>query len=98
MWDILDDEYGRPEDVATVAINMLMNFKTVKKTESEKFMEIFIAFTRAKVDLTEVRMLGDLDSAAMIMNLTGKLPSSACKARWIECRTKTQLRINHSQQ
>ena len=48
VWQVMDDEYGQPEEVFRDGINELMNLKLTMKSETSSFLELYKAFNRVK--------------------------------------------------
>ena len=83
VWKVLDQEYGRPEDISREAVNGLMQMHLNAKTDALKFLQMHQEFTKVKNDLVKVSMIDELSNASVIRLVVSKLPDKASKTRWI---------------
>jgi hypothetical protein len=83
VWRILDNEYGRPEDVSRESLNRLRALEPDGQTDGQKFMALYHEYTKVRNDLKEVKLSEDLNTSEVLGMLASKLPNEATKTRWV---------------
>ena len=85
IWDLLDNEYGKPNKLSTERVAYLHTFQYSKTatTEAAKFKELYRCWSTVYSDLAKVDQLDALDHAPMLETFLGKLPSKASGQRYI---------------
>ena len=94
IWKLLDDEYGKPNELSAKRVAYLHTYQYPKTatTEAAKFKELYRCWSTVYSDLAKVNQLDALNHAPTLKAFLGKLPSKASGLRFIamasELRTK----------
>ncbi|WP_416879661.1 hypothetical protein, partial [Litorimonas sp.] len=85
VWELLDEEYGKPMEAVTDITSELEAFKFTKnaRNEPDKFLELHRAWRKAENDLTEIGKLNVLDHEPTIDKMVKKLPSKDSRKRYV---------------
>ena len=84
VWDVLSQEYGKPDELVTECISSLTDFRFSAKTEGEKYVELFRKWSEVVADLEEIGEVEALNHASTIESVVSKFPSSTCKSRYVD--------------
>ena len=94
IWDLLDDQYGKPNMLSKERVAYLHTFQYSKTatTEAAKFKELYRCWSTVYSDLAKVDQLDALDHAPMLETFLGKLPSKASMLRYIAMESELRLK------
>ena len=85
IWTFLDQEYGSKLELTSTLVSTLENFQISKaaRTESERFLELYRAWTSVYNNLLYSGEAAVLNHGPMLDKIAKKLPSQEGKSRWI---------------
>ena len=94
IWELLDDEYGKPSELSTKRVAYLHNYRYSKTatTEAAKFKELYRCWSTVYSDLAKVNQLDALNHAPTLKTFLGKLPSKASGQRYIAMASELRIK------
>ena len=94
IWKLLDDEYGKPNELSAEHVAYLHTYQYPKTatTEAAKFKELYRCWSTVYSDLAKVNQLDALNHAPMLKTFLGKLPSKASGQRYIAMASELRLK------